>query len=259
MFDVDDEPVETLHIYVVREEVKPPLLPIVLSVVALSLLIAIGVLSPAQQPVTRAVIRVPAVLLPLRTFTAQVPILPTGIKSFPPTTAHGILTITNGSIIGQSIPAGFTISNVATDSAVYVPAGNANGYGYATVSAHSLLSGRGGNLSPLAINQVIGSSVYIRNLSAFSGGRDAYSVKVVTAQDKQTALTKARDALTLMSTGLHYPCSESISGAVRVNWRCQMLTYHIPALYHVTGVRLIGKNLLISVWFVPRPVRYWVK
>ena len=103
MQTVDDEPIETLHIYVVREEVKPSLLPIFLSVVALSLLVAFGVLSPTQQPVMRAVIRVPAVPLPLKTFTVQVAIIPTGVKAYPATTAHGILTITNGSIItGQA-------------------------------------------------------------------------------------------------------------------------------------------------------------
>src|SRR5258708_20928188 len=81
MFDVDDAPMETLHIYLEREEApKPSLLPIFLSVLALSLLVALSVLSPAQQPVTRAVIRVPAVLLPPRTFIAHVPVIPTGIK-----------------------------------------------------------------------------------------------------------------------------------------------------------------------------------
>jgi hypothetical protein len=260
MYQVDDAPLETLHIYFEREQSpRPSLLPIFLSVVALLTLVAICVFSPPPQLVMRAIIRVPAVLLSPRTFIAQVPVIPTGIHTYPATTAHGTLTITNGSIIAQVIPAGFTISNVATDKAVYVPPGSANGYGYATVSAHALMPGKGGNFAALAINQVIGSSVYIRNLRAFSGGKNSYSAKFATAQDKQMALTKARDALSLMSTGLHYPCLESISGEVRVSWRCQMLTYRIPAFYHVTGVRITGKNLLIRVWFVPRPIRFWVK
>jgi hypothetical protein len=142
---------------------------------------------------------------------------------------------------------------------VYVPPGNANSYGYATVRAHAIISGKHGNFIALAINQVIGSSVFIRNLSAFSGGRDSYSVKFATAQDKQLALTKARHDLTLMITSLHYPCSENISGAFQVSWRCQMLTYHIPAFYHVTGIKLLGKNLLLSVWYVARPTHIWVK
>ena len=47
--------------------------------------------------------------------------------------------------------------------------------------------------------------------------------------------------------GLHYPCQELYSQNalhIKVTLRCQMLTYHIPAFYHVTGVRIVGKNLL---------------
>jgi len=263
MFEVDNEPTETLHIYVVREEApKPSLLPIFLSVVALSLLVAFGVLSPTQQPVMRAVIRIPAVPLGIKAFTASAQVIPTGVKTYPATTARGVLTITNGSIIGQVIPASFTISNVATDYVVYVPPGNANGYGYATVSAHATLSGQGGNLSPYSINSVVGSSVYIRNLSAFTGGHDAYSVKFATAQDRQTALLQARGILLSKSSGLHYPCKEFYSLAeikIGVLWQCRFISYHIPSFYHVTAVRLSGQSLVIDVWFIPRPVHIWVK
>lgn len=265
MHQVEDEPVETLHIYVVREAApKHSLLPLVLSVSALLALVAICVVSPSQQPVTRALIRVPAVLLPVRTFTATAPVIPTGIKTYPATTAHGTLTITNGSVISQTLPAGFIfITNsgvsVVTDQAVFVPAGSANGYGYAVVSAHAAIAGTSGNIPALAIDTVEGSSVYIRNLTTFHGGSDAYSVKVVTTQDRQTALDKARQLLAVVSTGLHYPCSETMHGAVVVTWRCQFLTYHVPAYMHVTGVTIIGKNLLVAVWFAARPVRIWVK
>ncbi len=259
MQTVDEQP-ETIHLYVVREVApKPSLLPIFLSVVALSILVAVCVLSPYQQPVTRMTLRVPAVLLPLQTFTVQVAVIPTGVKVYPATTAHGVLTITNGSVIAQTIPQGFRLGNVLTDRAVFVPAGSANGYGVATVWAHALVSGTSGNIPAYAVNQVVGSSIYIRNLTGFSGGHDAYSVKIVTPQDRQTAIDRARQLLSYASTGLHYPCNEAISGAVIVAWRCQFVTYHIPAMYHVTGVRIIGKNLLLDVWFVARPTRIWVK
>jgi hypothetical protein len=265
MFEVDDEPTETLPIYVVREAApKPPLLPFVQSVVALSVLVAVCVLVPYQQPVTRITLRVPAVLLPLQTFTAQVAAIPTGVKIYPATTAHGVLTITNGSVIAQILPAGFTsVSSsgisVVTDRAVFVPAGSANGYGIATMTAHALVSGKSGNIPAYAVNQVVGSSIYIRNLSAFFGGHNDYTVMIVTPQDRQTAIDRARQELAYLSTGLHYPCNEAISGAVTVAWRCQFVTYHIPAFYHVTGVEIIGKNLLLAVWFVARSIRVVVK
>src|SRR5260370_1156201 len=104
MFDVDDEPMETLHIYFEREQPpRPSLLPIFLSVVALLLIVATCVLSSSQQPVTRAVIRVSAVLLTAKTFTAVMPVIPTGIKTYPATRAYGVLNLRNGSIIGQNV------------------------------------------------------------------------------------------------------------------------------------------------------------
>ena len=240
-----DEQLETLHIYVVREEApKPQFFPIVLSVSALLVLVVLAIAVPYQQPVTRVTLRVPAVLLPLKTFTATTAIIPTGIKVYLATTAYGTLTITNGSVIAQIIPQDFRLGNVVTDAPVFVPAGSANGYGYATVMAHALASGKAGNIPAYTINQVEGSSVYIRNLSAFSGGRDSYAVKIVTGKDRQTALTNAHQLLSQESSGLHYPCSEAISmskSAVSMTWRCQMLTYRIPAFYHVTAVTIFGK------------------
>ncbi len=201
-------------------------------------------------------------LLDLRSFTASAAVVPTGVKTYPATTASGVLTITNGSIIAQVIPSGFIVGAVAADHAAYVPAGSATGYGYATVPAHALASGAAGNLPPLAINQVIGSSVYIRNLSAFNGGRDAYSVKYVTAQDRQSALIKARELVALKITGLHYPCREAhvqSAFANSVTWRCQFVTFRIPPHMHVSGARFVGKNLIVSVWFITPVKRIWVK
>src|SRR6266566_7564368 len=248
MQTVDERP-ETIHLYVVREkEPTPSVLPIVLSALSLVVLFTFCALIPYQQPVTRAVIRVPAVLLPVRTFSATVAVIPTGVNVYPATTAHGILTITNGSVIAQTIPQGFRLGNVVTDSSVFVPAGSANGYGYATVIAHALASGKAGNVPAYAINQVEGSSVYIRNLSAFSGGRDSYAVKIVTAKDRQTALTNSRQLLSQESSGLHYPCKESVSSGAyqHVSWMCQYVTYQLPAYMHVTSVTISGKELLIQ-------------
>lgn len=254
---------ETIHLYVVREgDTRPSWLPVIISLFALSIFIAIGFLSPYQQPVTRASIRVPAVPLEMRSFTASVAIVPTGVKTYPATSAHGILTITNGSVIAQIIPSGFIVQGVAIDRAVYVPAGSADGYGYAIVPAHALVPGKVGNFATLTINVVIGSSVYIRNLSAFHGGQDAYSVKYVTEQDRQSALIKARELVALKINGLHYPCRESYLQSAFVNtitWRCQFVTFRIPSYMHVSAVHLSGKNLIIAVWFIAPQKRVWVK
>ena len=261
MQTVDEKP-ETIHLCVVREELpQPQILPIILSVLAFSVLVAVCTLFPYQQPVMRKTLRVPAVLLPLKTFTAEAAIIPTGVKTYPAMTAHGILTVTNGSVISQTIPQGFNIGGETTDEPVFVPAGSANGYGVASVTAHALSSGTSGNIPAYAINQVVGSSVYIRNLSAFSGGRNAYSVKFITLKDRLTSLLKARQLLTQKSRGLHYPCKEVVLSGLNqhVVWVCQFFTYKIPTFMSVTQIRIIGKVLLLDVWFVVRPTRIWVK
>lgn len=267
MYQGDDEPTETLHIYVVREAVKPSLLPIVLSMLALSVFVAFGALSPTPQPVARTLIRVPAVPLATKTFTAVAPVIPTGVHAYPATTAHGVLTITNGSVIAQTLPAGLTfISNtgisVITDDAVSVPAGSANGYGWAQVRAHAVVSGQRGNLPPYSINSVVGSSIFIRNMSSLYGGQDAYSVKFVTSNDRNVAFSKIRDLLASKLTGLHYPCTEGYTASnqrISSSWRCTFVSYQVPAYMHVSNVQLIGKQVILSVWFVMRPVHIWVK
>lgn len=261
MQTMDEEPLETIHLYVVREkELRPSLFPIFLSVFALLLLIVVCVLSPYQQPVTRISLRVPAVPSYVRSYSAPINVTPTGIRTYPATFAHGMLTITNGSIISQTLPAGFTsISSngvsVVTDIAVFVPAGNANGFGEATVPAHLLASGL--NLPTLAINQVVGTSLYVRNLQPFTGGHQAYSVKFVTSQDRHIALVYARQVISQEAIGLHYPCSETITNVL--TWRCQFVSYSVPSYMRVTAAHLVGKQFIVDVVFVARPEHFWVK
>src|SRR5579859_7069084 len=132
----DEQPIETIHLYVVREgQNRPSLVPVLISILALFILIAIGILTPYKQPETRALYRVPAVLLPLKTFTTSIAVVPTGVKTYPATTAYGTLTITNGSILTEEIPNGTYFIGadhveIQTDAAVIIPPGSATGPGY---------------------------------------------------------------------------------------------------------------------------------
>jgi len=259
---VDDQ-TETIHLYVVREEEKKPFvaLPVLAALLCIGTIIGVTYYSALHPVYIHKMLTVPVVALPPQVFRATTNVIPTGVQTYPATYAHGVLTFTNGSIIGQGIPAEFTIDGVATDQAVFVPAGSADGFGRAVVSAHALSSGKSGNVAALAINQVIGSSLYIRNLTAFSGGRDAYSVKYVTEQDKQAAIMRARNQVRDMVVGLHYPCTENLFGAdtkMAVTWRCQFVTFTIPSYMHVLRVRLIGKNLLVDVVFIQPPTGIWI-
>lgn len=151
---------------------------------------------------------------------------------------------------------------VQTEQAVFIPAGSASGYGVATVPAKALTAGENGNIQALAVNAVYGTALYVRNLTAFRGGKDSYSVKFVTPQNRQTAFNHARQVVATRIKGLHYPCNESYLSEARqmtVTWRCQFVSYRLPAYMQVTAARLSGRNVLVDVAFVPRPVRLWVK
>jgi Baseplate J-like protein len=266
-----DEPLETIHLYVVREEEpRPSLLPVVLSMLVLLALLAIGILIPYKPLYVQKTIRVPAILLPLQSFSTTVTIIPTGEKTYPATQAHGTLTITNGSILSQELPKGMILTGkdgmeVTTDTAVFIPAGSVTGYGVAFVSAHATASGKNGNTPALDIDTVEGTSIYIRNLHSFTGGQDAYTVRFLTSQDRQNALFQARATLTQQTlTGmLSHPCSERITGTTSlfVTWTCQFITYTTPSF---PGVRVLhahvsGKTVVLEIAYLPRPQKFETK
>jgi hypothetical protein len=266
MQTVDEKP-ETIHLYVVREETpKPPVFPVLLSALTLSLLLIYCVLAPYRQPELRVVIRVPAVFLPLQTLVTSVKIVPTGKKTYPATFGWGILTLTNGSVISQTLPAGLIFTGnqgntqVITDFPVFVPAGSASGFGFATVQAHALISGRSGNIPALSIDRVEGTSVYIRNLTSFQGGQDSYTVTLQLPIDRQTALGEARsilgENLGQSKAILAYPCKEVISGVVQlvVQWACQFYSYSVSPTVQVTRVKLSGKTVIVDGFIVERPI-----
>jgi hypothetical protein len=247
-------------VYVVRQEEQRPssLFPLFCAFLCLLVIVAVTVYSGDHPSLEHQTLRVPALLLPLQTFTTSVKVIPTGVKTYPATHATGTLTITNGSIVSEELPKGMIFLGndsveVITDTAVLVPAGSAAGYGMATVLAHAVTSGI--NIAPLAINQVVGTFLYVRNLSPFTGGRKAYSVSFTTPQDRLRAIVQARHLLfpSTLQGLLFIPCTETIAGNVTLTWRCQFVTYHVPSFMKVTGVRIQGKHLLVDVVYVARP------
>src|SRR5215472_10549111 len=110
MYAVDAD--ETIHIYYERKPEKRPfvVLPLVCAVLCLLGIAALTLYSAAHPSYQHTQLLVPAHVLPPQTFNAEVTVISTGVKHYPATYAHGWLTFSNGSVIGQSIPAGFTIS-----------------------------------------------------------------------------------------------------------------------------------------------------
>jgi hypothetical protein len=265
------EPIETVHLYVVREEEheKQPyfFFPLLLAVVCVLSITAVTVYSGEHPFYEQETMRVPAKLLPLQTFSATEPIIPTGIKTYPATTAHGLLTITNGSVLWEHLPSGmiFTTSNgieVMTTEAVDVPAGNGASYGVAFVPATAVMTGTQGNIQALSIDQVYGTSLYIRNDQPFTGGDEFSSVAVITPQDRLRALVEARASLIehTLDGMLYRPCSEKTTGVqtVQVSWTCQFTTY-APVAGKVVSAQVQGTDIVLDVVYVARPRMYYGK
>src|SRR2546428_4075204 len=119
---VQDE-METIHLYAVKEQTKKPytVLPLLCAFLCLLGITAVTLYSAEHPYYEHEQLRVPAKFLPLKVYKAEAPIIPTGVKTYPAMYAHGFLTFSNGSVIGQSVPAGFAIDGAMTDGAIYVP------------------------------------------------------------------------------------------------------------------------------------------
>jgi len=268
-----DEEMETIHLYVVRGEEKRPYtaFPLLCAFLCLVGIVAVTIYSVRYPYYEHERLTVPATFLPLKVFTAEVPIIPTGVKTYPATYARGALTLTNGSVLSEVLPRGVIFNGVngvevRTTESVFIPAGSASGYGVAVVPAKTIQAGKTGNIQTLAINAVYGTALYVRNLIPFSGGKDAYSVIVQLPKDRQTAINIARAFVASQKAQvpatLASPCKENLLGASNkmvVSWGCQFVTYHVPSYMCVLGAKLEGKDFFVTVEFTPPPHKIWVK
>jgi hypothetical protein len=262
MYQREDKPIETIHLYVVPERdygESRKTLPRIINRMLCSLFMALLLALPSDQDIGPKTIRVPVAFLPLQTFTTTVAIDPTGKTMIPATRAHGFLTVYNGSILAQQIPQGFLVTTqdgqeIVTDETASVPAGNPPSYGKAVIVAHAVAPGSSGNIAVLGINATDGTSLYIKNLTAFSGGNDAYTVTFATDTDRRTALTNAR--ITLNAEQKNYPamldkpCEETSTPnglSLTVSWTCQFVTYQVPKGMHILSVQRQGEFVLLQV------------
>lgn len=249
MYQVENEPMETIHLYVMREEAaRSSIWAAMLSFFTLAFLIFPGTTTPYTRPETRLALRLPAVPSSTRTFSTPITIILTGVKTYPARVVYGTLSRRNGSIIAQTIPAGFVVMaqngvQVATDAVVYVPGVHAVGNGAATVAAHVVAADV--HVPAFAITAVIGPSLFIRHPQPFTGGQPVYSVKFATAQEKVRAITRARAVVVAHVVELHYPCHKT--NTTLLSWHCRIITYLLPACMHVTSAFLHGSGNIVTV------------
>lgn len=264
----EDEPLQTMHLYVYAEEPEKPvywnrdrIVTLVVGLLTLTLLVGLCFV-PSEPSYTTQTLTVPA-YFQTHAWQASVAILPTGKQAIPATPARGILTLYNGSIFTQQVPANFLVTTangfaVATDQAVSIPPVNPPTLGIATVAAHAIIAGAQGNIPVDAIQQSYGSDISIKNLVPFTGGHDA-SVKIyATGEDQQHALEAARQQLIIKQPVqlLAHPCTETIQpteASVTVSWQCQYVTYQAPAGVQVLAVRLAGDRVFLLVRRIVHP------
>ncbi len=255
------EELETIHLYVVREDDHNPhvWLSLIPPIALLCLLLAVGVLYPYHPLLVRQTLKVPAILLPLKTFTTSEKVIPSGVQTFPAMYATGVLTITNGSVIAQHLPAGmiFTGSDgveVVTTEGVDVPAGDETSYGTAYAPVQAVAAGVQGNIPRLDIHLVYGTSLYIINYRNFTGGKESYSRAIIRPSDTRDALLKARATLFehTLERLLARPCAEGGWGTqtLHVTWTCQFVTYHVSGRRLSATVQ--GRSVVVAVEIVAR-------
>src|SRR5260370_24442602 len=111
-----DEEIKKIDVYMVTEKAKQPytIFPLVCAFLCLLGIAAVTMYSTEHPYYEHERLTFPAMFLPLKVFKAEAPIIPTGVKTYPATYATGTLTLTNGSVLSETLPQG-VIFNTGND------------------------------------------------------------------------------------------------------------------------------------------------
>jgi len=127
--------------------------------------------------------------LPMLSLTESLTVPTTGVGHQQAEPGHGTVTFYNAAPSVQVIPAGTLLTGkdgtqVVTDAEAVIPAGTLATNGQVTVPAHTVNVGSSGNI---AARDLYGAccreGVYVQNTVAFTGGQNARTFPMVTAQD----------------------------------------------------------------------------
>jgi Baseplate J-like protein len=228
----EDEPVETIHVYFVRESEEPHeavaestiatpqrpapvltaamlllclLLPLASILVQLVLAFHPPIATVTIMPTTKTVTISAALplgrLVPPLTVSQSATTKTTGTGHQDAAKATGTITFYNGLFTRQRIAAGTLITgadgvHLITDQQADVPAGNPPSYGQATVPAHAIRPGERGNIAAYDINQACcASAVLAKNTIPFTGGLDERTFHIVATRDIATTAASLKQSL----------------------------------------------------------------
>ncbi|HEX6484618.1 MAG TPA: baseplate J/gp47 family protein [Ktedonobacteraceae bacterium] len=202
---LDEEPKETIHLFVVNEDDllrKPDYFSIFMAFFAFLYILAIISINiftatPAERDVSFTLTIQGFRLTPV-TKTLHTMVVATGKGRTPATTAVGIITFYNGAIYTQIIPVGTILKgsdgvSVITDQEAVIPSAAQTTpptYGHTNVLAQSLSPGEIGNIQAGDINEACCvTSVIAQNPYAFTGGKNARTFTYLTEQDVKRAVS----------------------------------------------------------------------
>jgi Baseplate J-like protein len=281
MQTVDDQPMETLHLYVVPENQLPRkrdyLTICMISFCSLLFfsIIAISLFPSKPQEVTYSVHVQGFSLAPMRK-TVHTTVIATGKQYVPATTASGTITFYNGAIYSQIIPSDTIIKgedgvSVITDEQATIPPASQTippTYGQIRVSAHSVMPGTSGNITAGDINEACCATSIIAQNASFHGGHDAYTYTFLSEKDVQNATTPLlpmlqSETLSLLSRPQVNPtCTtvtssspsigkETTSAVLRITETCKAFSYRLTSVNDAVSLysRHFGKGKVTHVQF----------
>ena len=163
--------------------------------------VTVTLLAKSQQESLTGTLQLGRVISPLTLSQSQT-VPTTGRGHQDAKQATGYITFLNGQFTQVTVPAGTTLTGnsgeqIVTDQDAVIPAASPNppSLGQVTVSAHATNKGIAGNIPALDINATVSSTLFAKNLSAFSGGQDERDFRAVTKNDITNAAAPLKTTL----------------------------------------------------------------
>lgn len=279
---VEQEPMETLHLYVIPEDQLPhkrdylALVMIVLSFIIIISMIAISIFihSPTQE--VSFSVNIQGIILAPMEKTIYKTVSATGKQYVSATTVTGTITFYNGAIYSQIIPVNTIIKGadgvtVITDEQATIPSASQTippTYGQTTVLTHSVTPGAIGNIRSGDINEACCATSVIAQNTSFHGGKDAYTYTYLSEKDVQNAVSPLLPTLQVQTLSLlSYPqlnptCitvtisspsvgRETTSAVLRITETCKAFSYRLKSVNDAISIysRRFGKGKLTHVQF----------
>lgn len=194
----EEEQIETLHLFVLREDQLPPppdyggLAMALFCGLVLASILGLLLFWPKTEPTISFSTTIPTFRLPAGRASLSLVIPATGKGHTSTTQASGAISFYNGQIYTQIIPAGTILKGrdgvaVITEAQATIPPAAQTTpptYGQTSVAAHTLMAGSAGNIAAGDINEpCCVTSVIAQNPYPFTGGRDPRDYTYLSVQD----------------------------------------------------------------------------